>query len=734
MKRIVLVSFVAAVSTSLLASPSFAVTPVDALTDSSAQVQVAGDQGTEGSTAAIYVPAGDLSKQLRDKMPYISQAPTLVGSDLVWTVNVSPMRLKAKKGVSLLDRLGGQVKISKPGVDIAGIAFESDPTGKVLFTKTVASRLITKDGDQQVRVTLPKGVAAELRSLPKSTLIHRVLVSMSNDKDTNSATPGYDRRQLTNSLVPPAIADYLASRRAAVKPGSIHPASGNLIPRSQGTNTPGTIVIYNGSPFDLDVAGNAVQCQVPFSWLGGTGGSTLASNTSMELFGVSQVQGNSGTSYWYAPANYVNAAAQKPSNDITAQAIDAMSEGALVKNITDNFAKGLSFAFRSFAVGLVLDGVFGTIAAISSGNNQCIDAGSAMTFAWSNASLGANQTTGNINYWIPTFSRTSNMMGVPPTSIPAVAPGSPLTGYNATSANGLAVSPAVLQRELGLGGTITLATKNTGAKGAAVGSDCVYTNQQVGNPSSSNPNSQYGSSSLGGGSTADWGPCVSTTVNTDADYNSTNYFVSGPGNNLMNRGVTLMVGYSTTAYSTAGPSPALPPTTAASATACVGTTAPCAYLQPASGSTPPVMGCTPGTWNMLTPWSGTNPSMNLSSPPSAYNASSVLNTQIGFTGVTATGSQVTMFAPGNLGGSVTSSFSPSAVNTWQLSPANLAAVQQSLGGAGGYVTQWLCVMTAKSSIPSGIPTSSTAMNLGWYGVPVIVPIANPAGNAVSPPA
>jgi len=275
---------------------------------------------------------------------------------------------------------------------------------------------------------------------------------------------------------------------------------------------------------------------------------------------------------------------------------------------------------------------------------------------------------------------------------------------------------------------------NTAPKGAPVGSSCVYNNQQVGNPSSSNPNEQYGSSSLGGGSTVDWGPCVSTTVSTDADYNATNYMVSGPGDTLMNRGFTLMIGYSTTAYATAGPSPALPSTTAATASACVATTAPCAFLEPATGSTPPVMGCTPGTWNMLTPWSGTNPSMNLSSPPSAYNASSELTMQIGFTGVTAAGAPVTMFAPGNLGGSVNSSFSPSAVNEWQLTRTNLAAVQQALGGSGGYVTQWLCVMTAESSIPSGIPQSSTAMNLGWYGVPVVVPIANPAGNVLSPPA
>lgn len=724
MKRIVLVTSVAVALTSLAVSPSLAVAPVDSAMTGTARAQVTGAQ-VGANPAAIYVPVDDLAKQLRDKMPFISEGPSVVGNDLVWTVNIAPMRLKARKGFSLLDRVGGQVRVSKLGVDIASVAFEANGEGKTLFAKEVPPRLITKAGDQQFSVTLPKNVAAELRTLPKSKLIHRVGVSLWDDKDTNAATPGYDRRQLTNSFLPPSIGTYLASRRLGAKGVG-----------SAQSNTPGTIVIYNGSPFDLNVAGSAVQCQVPFGWLGGNGlgATTLASNSSLELFSVSQVQGNSGVSYWYEPQGVVEAAAQHPSDVVGKQALEAISEGALVKNITDNFAKGLGFAVRSFSVGLILDGVAGTIAAISSGNNQCVDAGSAMTFAWSNASVGSSQTTGNVNYWVPTFNRTSAMMGVPPTSIPSVSPGSPLTGYNATSANGLAVSPEVLQRELGLGGSITLATKNTAAQGAPVGSDCVYTNQQVGNPSSSNANSQYGSSSLGGGSTADWGPCVSTTVNTDADYNSTNYFVSGPGVDLMNRGLTLMVGYSTTAYATAGPSPALPATTGASAASCVETTAPCAFLQPATTSTPPVIGCTPGTWNMLTPWSGTNPSMNLSSPPSAYNASSELMTQVGFTGVTATGTQVTMFAPADLGGSVNSSFSPTAVNEWQLTRSNLAAVQQALGGPGGYVTQWLCVMTAESSIPSGIPPSSTAMNLGWYGVPVVVPVANPAGNVLSPPA
>lgn len=725
MKRIVLATSVAIAVTSLVAAPSLAVAPVDSAMTGTARPLVTGAQ-VGASPAAIYVPADDLAKQLRDKMPFISAGPSVVGNDLVWTVNIAPMRVKAKKGFSRLDRVGGHVRVSKPGVDIANIAFEGKGAGRTLFAKEVPPRLITKAGDQQFSVTLPANVAAELRALPKSKLIHRVGVSVWNDKDTNAATPGYDRTQLTNSFLHPSISTYLASRR----PG----ASG--VRSTQSSNTPGTIVVYNGSPFDLNVSGSAVQCQVPFAWFSGSGSGagTLASNSSLELFSVSQVQGDSGDSYWYAPQDVVDMNAQRPSNDVGAQALKSIGAGILVNHITDNFAKGIRAAVSAFSVGLILKGVIGTIAALSDGNNQCIDAGSAMTFAWSNASVGSSQTAGNVNYWVPTFNRTSAMGGVPPTSIPAVSVGSPLTGYNATSANGLAVSPEVLQRELGLGGTVTLATRNTGNKGAPVGSNCVYTDQQTGNPSSSNYNTVYGSSSLGGGSTADWGPCVSTTVSTGSNYNTDNYYVDGPGVDLMNRGMTLMVGYSTTAYATAGPSPALPVTTAASAADCVKTTRPCTFVQAATTTMSPVVGCTPGTWNMLTPWSPSNPSMNLSSPPSAYQAYSELMTQLGFTGVTATGTPVTMFVPADLGGRNLTSFSPSAVSEWQLTPSIVAGVQQALGGAGGYVTQWLCVMTAESSIPAGILPPATSMNLGWYGVPVVAPIPNPPGNVLSPPA
>ena len=276
-----------------------------------------------------------------------------------------------------------------------------------------------------------------------------------------------------------------------------------------------------------------------------------------------------------------------------------------------------------------------------------------------------------------------------------------------------------------------MATLNSNQQnGSYNGFWCNYSNQQIGNPNSSTPTSQYGASSLGGGTTASWGPCVATTY-----YQGQTYTGNSPGSFISEaEGFSFMIGYSTTAYNTAGPSPAISqPTTAASSTACIATSTPCAFYTPAAASSPPIFGCTPGTWNMLTPWSSTTPTMNLSSPPSAYKASSELAMQLAFTGVTSSGTTGTYFAPPDLGGNVTSSFSPTAVNVWQMTPANLAAVQRVLG-AGGYVKEWLCVMTAATTIPSGIPTTSTAMNLGWYGVPTVVPFTNPPGNPLSPPA
>jgi hypothetical protein len=713
MKRLLLVFVTLAVTISLAATPSMA----------AAKSTVGLAPQAPSDPSAIYVPADDLAKTLRDKMPFISSEPTLVGNNLIWDVDIAPMRLKAKKGVTLLDRVGGTVFVSRAGVDIRRLT-KGNAKSRLTLTKVVPSRVITKAGPQQFQITLPANLARELRALPSSAWASRVGVVMWNDKDTNPAIRGYDRRQLTSTTLPSAISDYLASRRSS--------APQNQELSSTQTNTPGTIVVYNGSPFNLAIDVSTVQCNMS-PWFLGNVPTSVTANSSVEWFNIGSIAG-----YWYYMTNqsYVQASAEQPGEIVGKQAESSLEEGALVKYITGDFSKGLNAFLRSFAGGLVIKGVLGAIASFKKEAQACTNAGTAMTLAWSNLSLGTGQTDGNVNYWVPSFNQTSNMVGVPPVSLPTVAPGSPLTGYNATSQNGLAVAPSVLQRELGLGGSVTLTTLNSNQKnGNYIGFWCNFTNQQIGNPNSTTPTSQYGSTSLGGGTTAAWGPCNATSVNTDADYNASNYNFSGPGSDLENEGFTFLIGYSTTSYNTAGPHPAIAqPTTSTSSQGCIASAAPCAFLTPETSTQPASIGCTPGTWNMLTPWNATSSTMNLSSPPSAYNADSQLNMQLAFTGVTASGTPVTYFAPTNLGGSVTSSFSPSTINLWQLSPANLAAVQNVLGGPGGYVTEWMCVMTAATTIPSGIPPTSTAMNLGWYGVPVIVPLANPAGNILSPPA
>ena len=159
-----------AVSTSLLISPSLAA-PVAAADSGSGSTQDSGTGNTGDGAAAIDTAANALAQRLRDKMPYISKQPTLVGNDVVWTVDVSPMRLKAKKGFSLLDRVGGSLSVSKPGVHVG----EQDGN---LLTKTVAPRLITKNGAQVFRVTLPKAVADDLRQLSPVDFRRRVGVDM----------------------------------------------------------------------------------------------------------------------------------------------------------------------------------------------------------------------------------------------------------------------------------------------------------------------------------------------------------------------------------------------------------------------------------------------------------------------------------------------------------------------------------------------------------------------------
>lgn len=723
MKRVMIAACTIAVATSLVATPSLAVT----------HATPAGVPAADGDTGAIYVPADDLSqnadalaRRLRDKMPFISKYPKLVGNDLVWEVDISPMRISYRKGVSLLDRVGGSVFVSRAGVDVTKPA-SIDKSKAALFEKELPMRPVTKAGAQKFRVTLPSKVAAELRKIPASQLSSRVAVVVRNDKDINAAHPGYDRIQLTSSSVSAGMASYLAGRRTAVEPSGWRKSAPKAslwrsIPMKNNdqTNTPGTIVVYNGSPFDVDVAWSSVQCNLnlnyPYQYQ-----SEVASNTSVEISNIAQIQGF----YSYASSAQVEASAKSPSQLLKKAAIASLQEGALLTGLTQKLSTGIHTVFTSFAVGLLLKGLVAAIANAKKKKYECTNAGSAMNFAWTNVSIGANQTAGNVSYWVPTFNRTGNLVGVPPTSLPVVAPGSPLTGYNATSQNGLATTPAVLAKELGFGGTVTLATLNSDQQnGSYYGFWCNFTNQQVGNPNSETTSTEYGSTSLSGGTTAAWGPCNATSVPDNVAVNLTKN--SDTSVVLENEGFTFLIGYSTTAYNTAGPAPAVSqPTTASSPAACIATAMPCAFYTPGAGSTPPSFGCTPGTWNMLTPWNTSSATMSLSNPPTAYNSASQLTTQLAFRAVSADGTSSVYLAPEILGGNVVTSFSPSAVASWQLTSSNLAAVQQ-LVGPGGSVTEWMCIMTAATTIPNGIPPSATSMNLGWYGVPVIVPLANPA--------
>lgn len=726
MKRIMIAACTIALATSLLATPSMAVTPpvgssVPAVEGDPGDITIPSDELSQNAEA--------LAQRLRDKMPFITKYPTLVGNDLVWEADISPMRLTYRKGVSLLDRVGGSVFVGRSGIDLTKVA-DVDTAKNALFSKELPMRPVTKAGTAKFRVTLPSKVAAELRKVPRSKLASRVIVVVRNDKDIDASHPGYDRTQLTSTRVSAGMANYLAGRRATVEPKGWRRAAPKVsLWRSMPTknnndqNTPGTIVVYNGSPFDVQVAWSSVQCNLNLNYPN-TYQATVPSNTSVEISNIAQIQGN----YTYVSTSAgVQRAAKTPSQVLTSSAISSLQEGALLVGLTQKLSVGMHTVAASFAVGLLVKGLIAAIVNAKKNKYACTMAGSAMNFAWTNVGVGASQSPGNVSYWVPNYNAAGPLVGVPATSLPVVAPGSPLSGYNATSQNGLAVTPQVLAKELGFGGTVTLATLNSDQQnGSYNGFWCNFTNQQIGNPESASSSTSYGSTSFSGGTTASWGPCNATSVPNGAAINLT-------GNNdtnvvLENEGFTFLIGYSTTANKPAGPAPAVSYTTTATSPAgCIATAIPCAFYTPAVGATPASFGCTPGTWNMLTPWNTSSTTMSLSNPPSSYNSASQLNVQLAFRGVTASGASNVYLAPVSLGGNVLTSFSPSAVASWQLTPANLAAVQ-ALVGPGGSVTEWMCVMTAATTIPNGIPPSATAMNLGWYGVPVIVPLTNPAAS------
>ena len=750
MKRIAIGLCAVAAATSLVASPSLAAS------SSSSEFAGVGEQRSVDSgvqvpaakAAAVDPKADKRAGQLRDKMPFFSQEPTVVGDSLVFSVDVSPMREKGEEGSALLDRIGGNLEISRVGVDLrkTGSVTSTNAADTLLVNRVLPVRTVTKAGDQTYRVRLPKSAVSELRRLSPSKLLRRVNVEVWNDKDSNAGGVRYDRRQGTSAWLPSSYRTYLEGRRLALSCSTnCSPSKSAAIERravrSMGLflpakpppeSQPGTVVIYNGSPFDIDIAINPVQCMIPAIWDGGppTNPPTLPSNSSYEFFQATQIAGNM---YYTESPEELDQAATNGMESLQNDALVSLERAAYLKHITQSFSRGLIYFGSSMAFDITL----GMVSTLIAESNACTNAGSAYNISWTNTNLGGNQSAGNVNYWVPSFSRTGGMGSpqVSPTSIPNLAPGSPLTAYNASSRNGLAVDYSTLQAELGFGGTVTLATLNEAPPNSGSSAYvCNFRNQQMANPGTSS-SANFGSSALGGGSSMDWGPCNATPASGSYDYLQSEYGISN-ASQIENTGMSILIGYSSTANVTAGPSPAQPPVSAASASACTATQAPCAYAIPTSAASPNLtVGCTPGVWDLMTPWNGVN--ISLSSPPSAYQASSTMSTQIAFTGFTASGTPVTDSIPVSDGGNVSSSFSPNVVNPFTFTPGNLASIQNALGGPGGYVTNWLCVMTANAFVPSGVSTfasSAVAMNLGWYGKPVVAYTPNPAGNLLSPPA
>ena len=746
-----LLAVIAIVSTSaVMAIPSQAAEEAVGQSRETGQVPAAVmDAGTtleESSSAPLSTEKR--AQQLRDKMPYFVKEPTLVGNALSFKIDVSPMREAGSKS-GLLDRVSGRVFISRDGVDLMNPAtFASPLAGQMLLDKKIPARIVRRSGTQTFSIALAPTVAKSLRGLSRQNLARRVKVVIHDEKDIDPAVRGYDRTQVTASGMPPSIRAYLAGQRKALGSST----SGSCVGCRQGAtsangeqpkrtflrslpmkpppdNTPGTIVVFNGSPFDLNVAMNNVQCITPYLITDAIP-SSLASNTSFEYFQVAEIAGN--TFYTQSPEQ-LQYYATEGMKSLESSAAATLERASYLKNITQSASRGLTYFTSSMFFEITLR----TLAAAIAASNACTNAGSALNLTWTATNVGSSQTAGNVNYWVPSYSRTGSLGTVRPASVPYTAPGSPLTAYNATSANGLAVSAAQLQSELGSSGSLTLSTLNSNQQnGSYNGFWCNYQNQQAPNPNSTAPTVSYGATALGGGISPDWGPCNATSVTGSYDYLQEYYGISN-ASQLENEGFTILIGYSTISTATAGPHPALAPQAAANSAACLAANAPCIYTVPPTATNPNlVVGCMPGTWNMMTPWNGSSPSMNLSSPPGAYQAVSNLTTQLAFTGVTANGSTVTDLVPGSDGGNVTSSFSPTANNPFNVTPAAMSTIQNVLGGAGSYVTQWHCVMTANTTIPAGIKQvapSANAMNLVWYGVPIAASVANPAGNVLSPP-
>lgn len=668
-------------------------------------------------------------------MPVVVSDPSLKGNVLSFKVKATPWRTDTRNPTAAVDRLGGRLQISRKGVDLSFPSHDTQTKSGALYlmNKAIPTRVINRDGVFTISAKLPRKVADSLRKVPKSQLSERVNVTLWHDKDTNPSIGGFEVRQFAAAFTSPSTP---AKRKA--KPRETRSGTRSIFMEEPTpvAPVPAPFALFNGSPFDLTVTVTAVQC---------TTGTAV----------TNQVIPAGTTFMWdqqalLANSQDYNSNPSETASDSFNEALTSADEAAqagLEAGIAHGVSKGVLTAGAYVAVDLVSVGV----KALVTPRPNCSMSGSAWQINWTATDVNPSQTAGNINYWVPAYGSTAALGSASTANLPVTAGMgiTPLAAYNATSANGLAVSLSQLQSQLYSTGSLVMAMLNSnvlsvgpyGCLPDSMANPCTNTytcnlsNQQQTNPSSTSTSTNFGASAFTGGISADWSACSGST---QMAYNRNgSEDPDGENATVMSVGATVLLGFGNTTITKGGPYAAGTATSAASVGLCAATAAPCitAASVPGTSSTTAdsslSTGCTVGDWNFATPWNAKT--YSLSNPPASYSSVNQMASQLVYRGVSSSGASLIYAMPTNVSAStITGGFSPTGSNLWMLTNTDLQQIQNTI--PGGYVSQWGCVMSANTQIPQGLTGgANNALNLSWNGTPVTAWINNPAGNLTSPP-
>jgi hypothetical protein len=665
-------------------------------------------------------------------MPVVVSDPSLKGNVLSFKVKATAWRTATRNPTAAVDRLGGRLQISRKGVDLRFPSRDTQTKSGDLYlmNKAIPTRVINRDGVLTISAKLPRKVADSLRKEPKSRLSERVNVTLWHDKDTNPSIGGFEVRQFAAAFTSPSTPAKKKAKPRETRSGTRSIFMEEPTPVAP---VPAPFALFNGSPFDLTVTVTAVQC---------TTGTAV----------TNQVIPAGTTFMWDQQALLANnqdynsnpsATVQQSLNETVTNA-DVAAQGGLGAYAFDNAQTGVNTFGAYAAVDLVTRGV----KALITSRPNCSLSGSAWQINWTATDVNPSQTVGNINYWVPAYGSTAALGSVSTANLPVTA-GMGVTAlgaYNATSANGLAVTPAQLQSQLYSTGSLVMAMLNENVQSYPnnCGSSsnpctstymCNLSNQQQTNSNSTSSSASFGASAFTGGISADWSACSGSQ---QIVYNKNGTPNPDQGNaQIMSVGATVLLGFGNTSITKGGPYAAGTPTSAASVGLCAATAVPCitAASVPGTSSTTAdsslSTGCTVGDWNLATPWNAKT--YSLSNPPASYSSVNQMASQLVYRGVSSSGASLIYAMPTNVSAStITGGFSPTGSNLWMLSNTDLQQIQNTI--PGGYVSQWGCVMSASTQIPQGLTGgANNALNLNWNGTPVTAWINNPAGNLTSPP-